>query len=107
MAEPQRTNKANTKDRISGGKFFLIAIIGALIQAGVAQYDVSNHLPSTLLILWFIVAIMVGFPFFLKSSNATKPNIYVYGTIFFASTTFSILGIIAAYAMFKGKGLTE
>lgn len=109
MADQQTATAAADKNHgdkhanaavISGGRFFLVGFVGALVEAGIAE------LGLTILIVWAAIFFILSIIFVIKSRKAEEPNAYVYGTVFALSTVFTIFGIILAYVVIKSENLT-
>jgi hypothetical protein len=99
--EPPGSAKLGQPGKIGGIRFFVIAILGAVIES------IAAGLSTQTLLIWALIASIIGYPFFLKARKAKKPDAYVYGTVFFSSAVFSVLGIIAVYIILREKGLAE
>ena len=99
--ESKKENRPTSSGKIGGGKFFVLAIVGALVESVMAGLSMPT------LLIWALIASIIGYPFFLKVRKSKRPDMYVYGTIFFSSAVFSVIGIVAVYMILREKGLTE
>lgn len=88
--------------QIGGGKLFLVGIVGALVEAGIAS--TFTHTPF---FIWAVITFIIGIALAFATSKATKPSVPLYLMIFFMSTSLSIFGIMLAYFVLKTKHLTQ
>lgn len=107
---------ANNSGKISGLTFFIVGLIGMLIESAVfyftrPTYTIIGGLPvqnlssGPLLIFYGLIVIVIGFPAFIKTRKATVPSFWTYLFIFTIPAVFSIFGFFIAYTILKKKGL--